>query len=133
MVIITQLNLQLLDLEIKATYDLDNNKLKDETNTNYNTYIDHTIFARKLMLTSDYKVTFNNIKTYNTELKDTKYFEKNEDIKLVFDCTTRATELYPEMIKIAGKEYELTKVPETENSYETIIAGSDSTKSKCKD
>ncbi len=116
---------QLLDLEIKATYDLDNNKLKDETNTNYNTYIDHTIFARKLMLTSDYKVTFNNIKTYNTELKDTKYFEKNEDIKLVFDCTTRATELYPEMIKIAGKEYELTKVPETENSYETIIAGSD--------
>ncbi len=116
---------ELLDFEVKATYDLDDNKLPDETNANYNTFTDHTIFARKLMLTGDYSIAFSNIKTYNINSEETTFFEKNENIRLVFDCTTRTSELYPMTIKIAGNEYDLTKVPETENSYETIINGSD--------
>ncbi len=116
---------ELVDFEVKASYDLDNNRLLDETDANSNTYTDYVIFTKKLMLTGDYKVEFSNMKEYNAKSEETTYFEKNEDIRLVFDCTTRAPELYPEKIKIAGEEYELTKVPETENSYETIISGSD--------
>ncbi len=118
----------LLDFQILATFDLDDNKLKDETNANYNTYTDYPIFERKVMLTGDYNVTFSNVSTFNSQSKETNYFEKNEDIKLVFDCVTREKDLYPEKIKIDSQEYSISKVPETENTYAVTIPGSNEAK-----
>ena len=116
---------QLVNFEIKATYDLDDNQLQDETNANNNVYTKHTIFERKLMLTGDYGVNIDNVKMYNSKQEETNYFEKNEDITLTFDCTTSNEALYPEIIYIDDVEYTLNKVPETDNTYTITLPGSD--------
>ena len=114
---------KLTNFEIKASYDLDSDF--DEFNNLYgdeNVYTDYTIFEKPFILTGSYNIKFNNIKTFNTQNVETKYFEKNEDIKVEFDF--EAIEgLYPEGIVIDNQNYNIEKKPETENTYCLTIKG----------
>ncbi len=117
---------KLLDFEVKATYDLDNNELQMENDDN--DYIENTIFSKKVMLTGDYSVDITNIKTVNSKGEETKYFEKGEDIKLYLDCKTKENALYPEKITINGETYELEEAEsntEEANTYLINLQGGD--------
>ena len=58
------------------------------------------------MLVGDYNLQVSNLKTANKE-KDTKYFNKNEEITLSFD-STNATSFLPEKVIVNGEQYVLT-------------------------
>ena len=95
---------------------------------NYNRYPEgdenieenQVIREAKIMLVGDYNLQVSDLKTANKE-KDTKYFEKNEEITLSFNCTN-ATSFLPEKAIIDGKEYVLTHTEGT-NIYTTKLAG----------
>lgn len=112
--------------EIKATYDLDTNTLQNEDgNSDDNYYNDYTIFEKQVILTGDYGITFSNIKTFNTKNENTEYFEKNEEIKVTFECKTKFEELYPETIVIDSVPYKLEKVSDQENTYTILLPSKD--------
>ena len=113
---------KLLTFEVKADYDLDTDVLNDDSG-DANSYTDHTIFSRPFMLTGNYNAEFSDIKTYNTKGKETKYFEKNEDVKVEFGFTAKES-LYPESVRISGNEYKLDTDKLT-GRYYTTIPGTD--------
>ena len=112
---------ELSQFEIKATYDLDTDQLSDE-NGDANSYTDETIFKKPFLLTGNYDVAFNDIKTFNTSGKETGYFEKNEDVGVSFDFEAKGS-LYPESIVIDDVEYPLEKNEQT-GRYSVRIKGS---------
>ena len=107
-----------LDLNFKATYDLDTDTLdKDKDQNQYNNETFYTV-----------KYGLYNSDTYkNIELKDGKaiskndnmYFEKNEKIKLHFNIEGN-NDVAPIKVKVKDKEYNLTK---TDTGYEFTVDG----------
>ncbi len=87
---------------------------------NYNRYPEgddnivqnQVIKEAKIMLVGDYNLQVNDLKTANEE-KYTKYFNKNEEITLSFNCSN-ATSFLPEKAIIDGKEYSLTRTQGTD-------------------
>ncbi len=81
---------------------------------NYNRYPEgnenieenQVIREAKIMLVGDYNLQVSDLKTANKE-KDTKYFEKKEEITLSFNCIN-ATSFLPEKAILNGEEYVLT-------------------------
>ena len=114
---------ELLKFEVFASYDLDTDALKNETTGDDNSYIDKIIFEKPFVLTGDYSVNINNIETYNSKGEKTEYFEKNEDITVKFECTTKIPELCLETIKIKDTVYEPEK--DENNIYTLTIKGFD--------
>ena len=106
---------QLSKFKVKATYDLDSDQLTTETDDN--SYEMNTIFEKPFILTEEYAINFSNIKKYNSKGEETEYFEKNEDIKLTYECTTNWQEIYPELIVINGENYTPQKVDNEPNTY----------------
>ncbi len=93
---------------------------------NYNRYPEgdenieenQVIKETKIMLVGDYNLQVTDIKTSNKE-KDTKYFNKKEEIILSFNCTN-STSFLPEKAIIDGNEYILTHTEGT-NIYTTKL------------
>ena len=110
---------KLLNFSIKAEYDLDSNLLNNLT-TDQNVYKDHPIFERPFILTSDYNVSFSDIKTFNSNAVETKYFEKDEAINVSFKAQVNHS-LYITSIKIDGKEYAVEK--DANETYNLVIKG----------
>jgi len=101
-------------LNIKATYDLDSNTiLGSETE---NKIVDDILETKVIELVADYKLSLNNIKTYNDK-GDTKYFGKSEPVKVSFE-STNATNFEPIQVLVNGTTYNLTKV---DNAYHFTI------------
>lgn len=105
---------------ISASYDLDSNTLGKEED---NSYKDNAIFERDFVLKDSYDIDFENIKTFNEKGEETNFFEKEEQIKLSFEFVSEHQQLYPEKIRIGGKDYKLTKDINNENTYFTTING----------
>jgi len=106
-------------LEIKATYDLDSNKLENmphEDNKVTNSLID----SREIVLIADYELNIENIKTYN-QSGYSKYFAKNEAIIVSFE-SSNASNYEPIKAIVNGREYALTK---NENVYNFTLNGHD--------
>lgn len=93
-------------LEIKSTYDLDSNTLSGKPDTD-NCFTDVVIDTREVSLIDDYSFAIQNIKTYN-EKGETKYFGKNEPIKVSFERASLG-DFEPVKVVINGKEYPLEK------------------------
>ncbi len=115
---------ELLQFNIKGTFDLDDDSFNSETNEDENRYEDESIFTRPFMLTGSYNVEFNNIKTYNSKSEQTKYFEKNEDIKATFEFSAKSN-LKLEQIKISEETYIPQQDEENENLYSITLKGTD--------
>lgn len=112
---------ELLELHLIHMQALPDNKLEnaDINNDEQITVTDLSLLIQKLEKAINYNFTIQgDIKTYKDD-KQTKYFEKNEQITLKFD-STNATSYYPIKVIINGKDYSLTKNGIT---YETIIKG----------
>lgn len=92
-------------LVAKMTYDRDTNQLPEETNQNY--VEDEEFRRRPIQLIADYELKINDIKTYKGE-KQTKYFERGEEVTIAFDSTNK-TAFYPVQAVINGKTYSLEK------------------------
>ncbi len=114
---------ELSKFEVFASFDLDTDILKNETSSDDNSYIDKSIFEKPFMLTGDYSVDIKNIETYNSKGEKTEYFEKNEDILVKFESTTKVPELCVETVKINDTVYEPEK--DENNIYTLTIKGSD--------
>lgn len=101
-------------LVAKMTYDRDSGNIEEETNQNY---VENEIFrTRPIQLIGDYKLEINNIKTYNKE-KETKYFERGQEITVSFDSTNE-TDFFITHAVINGKQYKMEKEGKT---YKTNI------------
>ena len=85
---------------------------------NDNIEVDKVIAQADVMLVGNYNLEISDVKTVNQE-KDTKYFNKNEEIGLSFTCTN-ATSFIPQKAVISGNEYTLTRNGET-NTYTTKL------------
>ncbi|MCI8273738.1 MAG: hypothetical protein HFJ55_06635 [Clostridia bacterium] len=68
-----------------------------------------------ILLIRDYNLQVSNIKTLNSE-KETKYFDKNEEIILSFTATNES-KFVPEKAVIDNNEYELAKKEGSQNTY----------------
>ena len=101
-------------LNIKATYDLDSNTILGSENENK--IVDDILETKVIELVADYKLSLNNIKTYNDK-GDTKYFGKSEPVKVSFE-STNATNFEPIQVLVNGTTYNLTKV---DNAYHFTI------------
>ncbi len=93
-------------LVAKVTYDRDTNTIEEQTNKNY--VEDEELRRRPIQLIADYEIKINNIKTYNGE-KETRYFERGEEVTVKFSSTNKTTDFYPVKAVINDKEYELEK------------------------
>ena len=102
-------------LEVKATYDLDNNALPDMPEEE-NRIVDSILTTKEIELIKDYELNISNIKTYNQE-GETKYFGKSEPIQISFE-STNATNFEPVTAIINGNTYPLTK---KDNAYYLTI------------
>lgn len=101
-------------LVAKMTYDRDSGKIEEETNQNY---VENEIFrTRPIQLIRDYKLEINNIKTYNKE-KETKYFERGQEVTVSFDSTNQ-TDFFITHAIINGKQYKMEREGKT---YKTNI------------
>lgn len=92
-----------LELNIKATYDLDSSK-SDATNRHTAEIIETIPFV----LIDDYNVEISNVKILNGD-KETTYFEKDDDIKITFNATNDTGILYPVKAIINNIEYNLQR------------------------
>ena len=98
---------EILDFEIKGKYDLDSDKL--EVQGDDNNYTDETIFKKQFIYTGKYDIKFDDMKLYNSKGEETNYFEKGEDLKLTYKCSTRWSDIYPEKVNINGTDYTAEK------------------------
>lgn len=73
-----------------------------------------------VILMHDYKLQVNDLKTANTN-KETKYFNKNEEINLSF-TSTNASNFIPEEVVINGNTYKVTRKTGT-NQYTVTLSG----------
>ena len=104
-------------LEIKATYDLDSNKLeglKEEDNR----VRDDSLETREVVLIADYKLNISNIKTYN-QSGESKYFAKNETVRVSFE-SSNISNYEPVSVVINNHKYDLTK---NGNTYYFTLEG----------
>lgn len=77
------------------------------------------LLEKPIQMIVNYELEVSNIQTKNnTTNEDTKYFNRNENIKLVF-TSTNVTKFVPERAQINGKEYVLTSLGN--NQYETTL------------
>lgn len=116
---------ELSKFEIKATYDSDSDTLENTISNDDNYYVDNVIFDKTFVLTGHYGIEFENIQTYNTKGEATKYFEKNEDIKVEFDYKCEVENIYPESLVIGGQEYKVEEDITNPQRYYLTIRGSD--------
>lgn len=102
------------------TYDRDINRIDSnpqQENYEDNYVVDEQFRERPIQLIADYQLEVNNVKTYNGE-NESKYFEKEQEITVSFNCINKTTSFYPVKAIINGEEYELEK---EENNYKTNI------------
>ncbi len=104
-------------LELKATYDRDSNTLEGKPE-NDNLINNEVLETKKIVLISDYKLQLDDIKTHNDKT-DTKYFNKNESIKISF-TSTNISSFEPVSAIINGKTYNINKA---QNRYTTEVSG----------
>ena len=64
-------------------------------------------YEKQLQLMIDYNFTISNIKSYKED-QETTVFSKEDQVRLVFE-SSNTTKHIPEVIKVARKEYEVTK------------------------
>lgn len=105
-------------LVAKMTYDRDTNQLPEETNQNY--VEDEEFRRRPIQLIADYELKINDIKTYKGE-KQTKYFERGEEVTIAFDSTNK-TVFYPVQAVINGKTYSLEKQGTTYKTNVPVVS-----------
>lgn len=97
-------------LNIYSTYYRSSNKEIEEK--------DKLLFTAPVQLVTDYNITVSNMGTYNNQNIQTKYFNKNEDIKLRFNSENK-TSFYPIKAIINSKEYDVVKLQD--NLYEVLL------------
>lgn len=80
---------------------------------------DKVLLEKPIQMIINYELEVSNIQTKNnTTNEDTKYFNRNENIKLVF-TSTNLTKFFPEKAQINGKEYVVTSLGS--NQYEATL------------
>ena len=87
-----------------------------------NILTDEIIFTKPIQMILDYNLEIFNIQTSTINGKETKYFNRNNQIKVSFE-STNSTKFYIQKVVINGKEYAVEK---NENTYTTIIDGFES-------
>jgi len=95
--------LEMYTFKINATYDRDTNVLT----TTDNMISNKTISTHNIQLVLDYNLSVSDLLTSN-ESVNTKYFEKNEEINLLFK-STNATKFEVVEATINGNKYEVVK------------------------
>lgn len=75
------------------------------------------LLEKPIQMIVNYELKITNMQTKN-QSTETKYFSRDENIKLVF-TSTNATKFFPEKAQINGKEYELISLGN--NQYEALI------------
>ena len=74
---------------------------------NYEEHKGSQVYEKELQLLIDYNFNIANIKTFK-ENQETASFNKEDQVKLVFE-STNATKHIPEIVKVNGKEYDITE------------------------
>ncbi len=108
--------LEMYDLNIKATFDRDTNTLS----TDENLITDKILLTHEVQLVVDYDLTVSNMVTYKNN-NASKYFLKNEDITLLFK-STNVTSFDVSEVVVNGKKYTVTK---NNDNYQVNIKGYD--------
>lgn len=97
--------------EILVTYSRNVNK--------ENIVTDKIILTKPIQMIEEYNLQISNIKTFTNENVESKYFDKNEKIIVLFE-SKNSSNYYIEKAVINGKEYDMQK---NNNYYATYIDG----------
>ncbi|MCI5773652.1 MAG: dockerin type I domain-containing protein, partial [Erysipelotrichaceae bacterium] len=103
-------------LQISMEYDLNHRPDTQEDDP----YKGINIFTKDLQFNFDYQFSFNNLATFNEQMKPTNIFGKDEKIILQFE-SYNVTKFKPEIIVIDGQRYTVNWIED--HKYQVIIPG----------
>ncbi|MCI9016461.1 MAG: hypothetical protein HFJ53_04800, partial [Clostridia bacterium] len=107
------------NLEIYASYDQDTNSINDITGEQ-NKVDNEKIYQEEVELVENIELKVTGIKTKKADNTETKYFEKNEKIKIEIEIQKAQEDQNPVKVVINGEEKEIVK---TEGRNEVEIEG----------